>query len=391
MTDQPSSAEPEPEPEPAIPDDLRLKLPVPTVSIVLIALNLAAFAITAARGSGWMVPDPDKLVAMGGNLPALTLHGEPWRLVTAMFLHAGFIHVAMNMLCLWGGGQSAEFMFGRRSFLAIYLSAGLVGGIASAARGTMIVSVGASGAVFGVFGAILGYLIAHRTQLEPTVRAKRMKSLVSFVGINLLVGISVAGVDLSAHIGGFAAGFLIAVVAERGLDLQDRARSMARRFPRVLVGLALSLAVVGVGLVALPKPALAYITGAEGKQVAEFERQIKLFATNEVELLARQDELTKNTVKSANEIARIIDEELLPRWRAHEKNFAGITDLPAVMLPRQRAAVAYLHARVDYLEAVSAGLKLDPNSPEVPAARTALAAREQAVVDALAALKKAFE
>lgn len=138
MTDQPSAAAPEP------PDDLRLKLPIPLVSVVLIAINLAAFAITAARGGGWVMPDPDKLVAMGGNLPALTLHGEPWRLLTAMFLHAGLLHVAMNMLCLWGGGQSAEFMFGRRSFFAIYLSAGLVGGIASAARTTMIVSVGSS-------------------------------------------------------------------------------------------------------------------------------------------------------------------------------------------------------------------------------------------------------
>ncbi len=389
MTDQLSGAEPEPEPE--IPDDLRLKLPVPKVSVALIVLNLAAFAITAARGSGWVVPDPDKLVAMGGNLPALTLHGEPWRLLTAMFLHAGLIHVFMNMLCLWGGGQSAEFMFGRRSFLAIYLSAGLVGGITSAARGTMIVSVGASGAVFGVFGAILAYLIAHRAQLEPTVRARRMKSLMSFVGINLLVGISVSGVDLAAHIGGFATGFLIAVVAERGLDLNDRARSMARRLPRMLIGLALAVAVVGVGVVALPKPTLGYITNTESKQVAEFERQIKRFATNEVELLAKADALTKSTTQSQNEMARIIDEELLPRWRAHEKAFASIAGLPAIMVPRQRAAVAYLRARVDHLEAVSVGLKLDPESPSVAAARTNVEARERAVVEALEALKKAFE
>lgn len=388
MTDEPHA------PADEVPHDLRLKLPTPWVTLVLIALNVAAFAYSASQGAGWVVPDPEGLVAAGGNLPALTLNGEPWRLLTAMFLHGGLIHLAMNMICLWPGGRQAEYLFGRKNFLAIYLIAGLLGGIVSAARTTMIVSVGASGAVFGVFGAIFAYLLAHRDQLEPTVRSKQLKSMGSFMGLNLILGITAAGIDMAAHVGGFVAGFLIAYVAERRLDLTDQERAKARRFPRVILASVVALGVVGVGLVALPGPKLAYVTASQSRSVEELDRRFKRFATNEEDLLAKLKTLLDRRQSGEitdREIARAIDEELLSRWRALAVDLAEVEDLPPIVQPRQQAIVAYIHARVAHLEALSALFKLDTSTPEYAKAERTVEQRSAEITASLEKLKLALQ
>ncbi len=377
-----------------VPHDLRLKLPTPRVTMVLIALNLAAFVYSASQGAGWVVPDPERLVAVGGNLPALTLRGEPWRLITAMFLHGGLIHLSMNMICLWPGGQQAEYIFGRKSFLAIYLIAGLVGGIVSTARTTMIVSVGASGAVFGVFGAIFAYLLAHRTQLEASVRAKQLKSIGTFMGLNLILGVTAAGIDLAAHLGGFVAGFVIAYVAERRLDLTDQARAKAIRFPRVVLASVVALGLVGVGLLTLPGPKLAYMTSSQSKSVEELDRRFQRFAANEEELLAKAKTLIERGQRGEitdREIARTIDEELLSRWRALAVEVAGVDNLPEVIVPRQQAIVAYIHARVAHLEALSELLKLDTATPEFAKAERNVQQKITEVSASLEALKIALQ
>lgn len=383
-----------PAPADDVPHDLRLKLPIPRVTLVLIALNVAAFAYSVSQGAGWVVPDPDRLVAVGGNLPALTLHGEPWRLITAMFLHGGLIHLSMNMICLWPGGQQAEYLFGRKNFLAIYLSAGLVGGIVSTARTTMMVSVGASGAVFGVFGAIFAYLLAHRDQLEPSVRSKQLKNIGSFMGLNLILGVTAAGIDLAAHVGGFVAGFLIAYVAERRLDLTDQERAKVRRFPRVILASVVALGVVGVGLVTLPGPKLAYMTASQSKTVEELDRRFRRFVTNEQELLAKAKALIDRRQSGEitdREVARTIDEELLSRWRALAVELAEVKDLPEVIVPRQQAIVAYIHTRIAHLEALSELFKLDTTTPEFAKAELDLEQRNTEIAAALEKLKLALQ
>jgi len=380
--------------EDAIPQDLRLRLPTPRVTLVLIALNVVAFVWSASRGAGWVVANADQLVAVGGNLPALTLNGEPWRIVTAMFLHGGLIHLTMNMICLWPGGQSAEYMFGRRSFVAIYLVAGLVGGLVSTFRTEMIVSVGASGAVFGVFGAILAYLLAHRDQLEPTVRTKQLKSLGTFMGLNLVLGVTAAGIDLAAHVGGLAAGFVIAYAGERGVDLSDPARARARRLPRIVVASVVAVALVGVGLATLPGPKVAYMSAAQAKSVEQLELRFKRFVTNEAELLAKQTELqqrAQNGEITAPELSRVITDELLPRWRALAVDLGKVGDLPSVIVPRQQAVVAYASARTAHLEAMVAMLALETEDPAFAAAQTKLEAKNQQIADALAALERAMK
>ena len=375
------------------PDELRPRLPTPWVTIVIILLNVGAFVASAAMGTGLMTVDADRLVAVGGSLPALTLGGEPWRIVTAMFLHAGVLHIGMNMLALYSGGRAAESMFGRRSFLAIYVAAGLVGGVATLTKTAMLVTVGASGAIFGVFGAIFAYSIAHRAQLDPEVRAKQMKSMGSFVALNLLIGFTVPAISLAAHVGGFVAGFVIGYIAERGIDITNKEAAMARRFPRVMLGSVLALAVVGAGLLLLPKSPVAYMTGVEAKRVTELQSRFERFVTTEKELLATQNAAAQRTVKgeiTREEQARIYREELVPTWRWARTDIASVTGLPAAVAPRQRAMVEYIDARVAHIEAIVVLLGLDDEDPAAAAALTTMTAKEKAVTDALANVKTVF-
>ncbi len=375
------------------PQDLPLRRPTPWVTIAIILLNVGAFVATVALGGGAMTPAVDHLVAMGGSLPALTLSGEPWRLVTSMFLHAGLLHIAMNMFALYSGGRAAETVFGRRSLLAIYLATGLVGGVATLTKTAMLVTVGASGAIFGVFGAIFAYSVAHRAQLDPEVRAKQMKSMGTFVALNLVIGFSIPQISLAAHIGGFVSGFVIAYLAERGIDVTDRDAAIARRFPRVMLGSVLALAVVVAGLILLPKSPLAYATAAEMKQAAELQAKFEHFGTIEKELLATQNSAAQRTIKGEitnAEQARIYSEELVPSWRWLGHDIEAIKGLPPVLVRRQRAMVEYVAARVAHIEAAVVLLGLDDDDPAAAAALTTMTAKDKALAAAVSNVKTVF-
>jgi rhomboid protease GluP len=376
------------------PAELRPQLPTPWVTIVIILLNVAAFAASAAMGTGLTTADPDRLVAMGGSLPALTLSGEPWRLLTSMFLHAGLLHIAMNMFALYSGGRAAEIMFGRRSFLAIYLATGLVGGVATLTNTAMRVTVGASGAIFGVFGAVFAYAVAHRAQLDPEVRAKQMKGMSTFIGLNLVIGFTIPQISLAAHIGGFVSGFVIAYIAERGIDITDRKTATGRRFPRVMLGSVFALAVVGAGLGLLPKSPVAYITHAEATQVAELATRLKKFHAAEKELLDQQNADYHRAVNgeiTPQAQARAITEDLIPGWHWLGNDLASVAGLPAYAVPQQRVFVDYVATRIAYLEAVAALLVLDPEDPAFAIAWTTKSAREAEVAAALERIKTVFE
>lgn len=172
----------------------------------LIAANLAMFAFELAQTGALDAPTPQEMIALGGNFGPLTRDGQAWRLVTAMFLHYGVIHIGMNMVCLYQVGI-VERMLGRAEFLALYVSAGLVGGLASFAAHPDAVSAGASGAVFGMFGAFAAVMVVRRKQIDPGAWQRTMRSLGTFFAINMVFGLTQRSIDESAHIAGLAVGF----------------------------------------------------------------------------------------------------------------------------------------------------------------------------------------
>jgi membrane associated rhomboid family serine protease len=187
---------------------LRLRRPR-SATTVLIGLNLAAFLVEVVRGG---LRNLDVLVRMGAMVPLLVAQGEYWRLVTAMFLHAGPVHLAFNTLALYLFGGLVESALGTARFLAVYLVAGLFASAASFALSPPgAVAVGASGAVFGLLGAWLAFNLRRRSL---SLAQSNIQGALLLIGINLALGFTVRGIDNVAHIGGLVAGVVAGFAAE---------------------------------------------------------------------------------------------------------------------------------------------------------------------------------
>lgn len=215
----------------------------PVVLYSVIALNVLMYVAVLVAGGDPINPSAKVLFELGGNYAGDTLGGEPWRLITAMFLHAGLIHLAMNMFCLYQV-RGLEAWFGRMGFASLYLVSGLLGGVASLAVTKNAVGVGASGAVFGLFGALLVVIYSRREALGPEATRSQLFSLLQFLGLNLVIGFVVPGIDQAAHVGGLLGGAACAWVMRPEHDLSAKRRLAG--VTSVGVGLtALALVVMG--------------------------------------------------------------------------------------------------------------------------------------------------
>ncbi|MGH1360635.1 MAG: rhomboid family intramembrane serine protease [Burkholderiaceae bacterium] len=209
----------------------RLHQATPTIWVTktLISINVLAFLTMALAGINPLEPTARELLDVGGNfLPATVL--QPWRLMSATILHAGLLHLGFNMFALYQMGGIAERFYGNTQFLIIYLLAGLFGSLASLFfSASEAVSVGASGAVFGVSGAILAAVVTARNKLPPMLVTSMSQSMLLFVGYSLFMGFTTSFVDNSAHIGGLVSGFLTAWIMVERFDWQEfRRRAVLR-------------------------------------------------------------------------------------------------------------------------------------------------------------------
>lgn len=184
------------------------------VTWAIVAINALVWLGSIAGGAAPLSPGGAELLALGGNRLAET-RLQPWRLISATVLHAGVLHLALNMWALWDTGRVAERLYGNLQFLVLYLGSGLAGSIASLFfAGRTAVSVGASGAIFGVVGALLAAIWLRRGALPaPLIRPLR-SSLLVYVGVSLLLGFTAGGVDNAAHLGGLVAGIALASILD---------------------------------------------------------------------------------------------------------------------------------------------------------------------------------
>lgn len=205
---------------------------------------IAVFGLMAARGVSAIDPTVPQLIAWGGNVGAsVALDGEAWRLVTSMFLHGGFMHLAFNMWVLLQAGPLVERLFGSAGFALLYLASGIGGALASAWANPLVVSVGASGAIFGVFGGLLAFLLVHRESLPVAVFRPMRSSALAFVVYNGIFGFVIPGIDYMAHFGGLATGFLAGLLLSRPWPPLPGRSGLGRQ---LLGGAALA---IGLGLV----------------------------------------------------------------------------------------------------------------------------------------------
>ena len=203
---------------------------------VLVGINCLVFLVMVAHHVSVGNPTSDQLLYWGAdNAGNVLLQGQWWRIVTAMFVHVGILHLATNMWCLWNLGLLAEPLMGSTGVLAVYILTGAAGNLLSTCvnwfwfnqdwvkfhdLGVFPAGAGASGAVFGIAGALIILLKSHRLPVPPQELHKLRKSVIYFAAINLVLGLSISfgtmvahsglSIDNMAHLGGFSCGLLFA-------------------------------------------------------------------------------------------------------------------------------------------------------------------------------------
>jgi rhomboid protease GluP len=193
---------------------------------VLVYAGVALLGVEV-YGSPWnaaLVVQPAAVLADGALVPALVAHGEVWRLLTSMFLHSGVTHLALNMLSLYFLGSFVEAAFGRARYFALYLLSGISGGLAYLYFGEFEApAVGASGAIFGLLGGVLGYSLRRGTfsWQNPLIR-----QLLILLALNLYLGFLIPNISTTAHLGGLAGGAAFGWLAGPSVYTRKRLRAL---------------------------------------------------------------------------------------------------------------------------------------------------------------------
>jgi membrane associated rhomboid family serine protease len=222
-------------PRPVIRAQRQMSSAFAPVTRVLIAINVAIYLITAVQGAGLDSPGGtlfDKMFLYGPYVK----HGDWWRLITAAFLHANLIHLGFNMLALWWIGAPVENYLGRARFLGLYFVAGLAGSAGALLQAPTSLTVGASGAIFGILGAML--------IIEWQATGRFGGQALGLIVINLLFSFTFSGISWGGHIGGLIGGILATLAFARW------GRGHAA-YGRLGLGGALGLVLIAVASVAI--------------------------------------------------------------------------------------------------------------------------------------------
>ncbi len=193
-------------PPPVAPQPVPLRLPLTRPRLVYALMVIIGLVFVLEELSGGS-QNSRVLINLGANYAPRVAAGEYWRLLTANFLHIGFMHVALNGYALYVLGQEAEAIYGPARFLVIFLLTCLSGAIASFAL-TYGLSAGASTGIFGLIGTMIAYFVRNRKVFGSLGRS-RLNNLLFVAAINVIYGLSVPGIDNWGHVGGFIGGLLL--------------------------------------------------------------------------------------------------------------------------------------------------------------------------------------
>jgi rhomboid protease GluP len=308
-------------------DALRARTPWPIVTLALVGLNAAIF-LGMLLGAGAMA-DPATLVAWGSNVGPRTSNGEWWRLVTAMFVHAGFWHLVVNLAGLAQLGIMLERLVGHFAFAALYLAAGVFASVVSLFVSPLTVSAGASGAIFGVYGLLIASVIwgmIRRSSL--TIRLETLKPLAPAAAVFMLYAVATGRGN-----GGELAGLLTGLVG--GLVLT---RDVSERKPparRIAITAAATLAIAAVLAVPLrgmcdARPEIAAVIAFEDRTARAYQTMVEQFKLGAI---------------TAEALARAIEKTIVPELQAVLTRVKALERVPPVQQPLVSSAEEYLRLR----------------------------------------------
>lgn len=179
----------------------------PYITYGLIGVNILMYIITAFLSQNIFDSDTNVLIKLGAKYNELISKGEYYRFITSMFLHGGLLHVALNMYSLYSIGPLVEKVYGKVRYLSIYFISGITASIFSYIFSDSV-SIGASGAIFGLLGTTLVFAIKMKNNLGKNF----LRSVASVIAINLFIGFSLPNIDNYAHLGGLIGGIIVTIL-----------------------------------------------------------------------------------------------------------------------------------------------------------------------------------
>ena len=242
----------------------------PVVTIAMIAINALVFlAMTLSGGS----TNTEVLLNFGAKESYLIRSGEYWRLITPMFLHIGIVHFLFNNLAIYYLGRVTEKIFGSVRFLLIYLGSGIAGNLISMILAPDNIAAGASGAVYGIFGALLYFGYCYPKLFFATVG----RDIITILVLNIIIGFTVPNIDFYAHFGGLIGGFLVAALAHLPSGRVKR---------RIWLTLLAAVLVIGLGAASVSAiqadntggSAAIYLVGQKALQKGDIEKAEEIFS-----------------------------------------------------------------------------------------------------------------
>lgn len=314
-----------------------------TWTIVSIAVLVYFEMAVSSLGSSLL----DVSVSAGSNFGPYTQEGQWWRLLTSVFIHAGFWHLFFNMLVLVQSGRIAERLFGTARFTAIYLFAGVTGSIASLLWQPGVNSMGASGAIYGVLSAIVAYLLRNGSVLPRAVYLRHMRLAAVYIIYTLPAGFSHHGIDNGAHVGGLLGGFVLGLLLVPSPDESTSTRDQRAMTLGIVAALACGL--IGGMILALGDLAKR----PERQEAIQFYRTIYQLVSLERRAITDVNALKRYPASSAGRIvaAAQIHRELVPEWqRLYDSTDAAIVPLDSADWKRRQSLLTYYGNTVKLLD-----------------------------------------
>jgi membrane associated rhomboid family serine protease len=308
---------------------LRARTGWPIVTPLLVALNLVVFTLMLA-GHG-ALDDPQTLIEWGGNFAPRTTNGEWWRLVAAAFVHAGMLHLVATMAGLVTAGLVLERAIGRIAFATLYIAAALVAGVVSLwTTSPTTVSIGASGAVFGIYGLLLASVVCSvmsRPALPvPLIVVKR---LAAGVALFFLYNLVTDYAGTASELAGLSTGFVGGLVVARGVT---REKPKVRRAAMVMAATTL-IAIGGAiplhGIVDV-RPEIARIAAVEERTAGAYDVAVAQFRLGRM---------------SAAKLVEVIDRSILPELQGMYAHLAALRGVTREQMPLVVAAKEYSQLR----------------------------------------------
>jgi rhomboid protease GluP len=301
--------------------------------------NIAVWIVMVALGVHAVEPSVQDLILWGGNLRSLTLDGQQWRLFTSIFLHGGIFHLLLNMYALLQVGAILEMKFGKHRYFLAYLATGILASVASIAFNDNIVSVGASGAIFGLYGLFLSLLITKSLDIPHEARKAFLSSTAVFIFYNLVFGFAKQGIDNSAHIGGLVSGFVIGFIYYP--SIRQPARSI------LVSSLIAALAVCVVLLMPRFIP----------NKVAEYRQAMQVFSVNEQKALwMYREKLSDFETASVDRYKERLRTEGVDLWKRNLSLLNDLSGMPPYLQDRVDLLKTYCELRIQICDAVARAL-----------------------------------